>query len=353
MAHITQQAFATAVVKRLLPRLDRRITASTAPGVDPTMMVPHTLSRRWACTHFGIFLPSLPEPYRYLNTMTLIGTPGALCFDDNYILRDDPRTTATVMSSTAHGASHHYQGYDSIDECDFADDGSTLSWGDDLTITCDHPTYTVDARYEHMSVNLTLSATDAVSWFLKNPVSDHFSMLASYSGTITDERGTTPISGLGTVEYARYMSPQSLLSTPLPEPVKLPLDFFTYQVLNLDDTTQLLLTDVRTAGVTACKLAHMRTVDGVASVFDDVDFEVLEYNPERVLDPHGRPMRVPTRIRWTVRDGNSTLLNIEGRIDAPWRYGHGRGYVGAYTYTGNWQGNEITGSGYIEWIDCE
>ena len=57
------------------------------------------------------------------------------------------------------------------------------------------------------------------------------------------------ISAPCTVEYARCMTPQSLTRRALPESWKLPADFFTYQIVQLDDRHQLLLTDVRASGV--------------------------------------------------------------------------------------------------------
>ncbi|WP_426335022.1 DUF6670 family protein, partial [Mycobacteroides abscessus] len=45
--------------------------------------------------------------------------------------------------------------------------------------------------------------------------------------------------------------------------------------------------------------------------------------------------------------------DTEGVVDAPLRYGHGRGYVGAYSYTGYYQGNPVGGSAYMEWVDTQ
>ena len=46
-------------------------------------------------------------------------------------------------------------------------------------------------------------------------------------------------------------------------------------------------------------------------------------------------------------------MEFEAEIDSEWRYGHGKGYVGAYTYRGSFDGASINGTGYIEWVDCE
>ncbi|WP_278315144.1 DUF6670 family protein [Lolliginicoccus levis] len=336
------------------PRLDHRMSSSTTPFDKPTMMRPHVGSRRWAWTHYGVFLPRLPEPYRFLNTMTFIGATGTRCFDNDYLAVPDARDTATVLSTTATGPHHHYQAYDARRDCDFLEDGSVLSWGEDLTITADHPRYQVRGRYKHLEVDLAVVATDHASWFVRTPPYDHFSLLATVTGTLTDERGTTRISDLCTVEYARCMSPQALTPRPLPESAKLPVDFFTYQIVNLDERTQLLLTDVQAAGSTACRLAHLRSVDGPAEVHDDVTLEVLEHRPAPAIDPLGRTMRIPELMRWTVRSSDSDEIvgKLLARVDSEPRYGHGRGYVAACTYEGEWRGRPITTTGYLEWIDC-
>ena len=345
-------AAASLLLNRLLPRVDQRIEESSKPFDRPELLRPHPGSRRWAWTHYGVFVPELPSPHRYLNTMTLIGSTGTVCFDNDYLARPDARRTATVLSSTAAPGQHHYRAYDSAAECCFAADGGRLEWGSDLVVEAAHPTYAVHARYDAFTVDLAVTATPQVSWFVRNPAYDHLSLLATFTGTITDADGETAIDGLCTVEYARSASPQSLRRTPLPARFKLPLDFFTYQIVNLDERTQLLLTDVRAAGATACRLAHLRTLDGEATVFQDVRLEVV-HRAEPEVDPQGREMPVPDQFRWIVRDGGEEIVSLEAIVDSPLRYGHGRGYVGAYTYSGTFRQRSVTGTGYFEWVDCE
>ncbi|MBD8505173.1 hypothetical protein HT102_01540 [Hoyosella sp. G463] len=342
------------LLDHVAPRLDQRMSFSTRPFDEPTLMRPHAESRRWAWTHYGVFLPRLPEPYRFLNTMTFIGATGTRCFDNDYLAMPDARDTATVLSTTATGPHHHYQAYDSQRDCGFREDGTVLSWGEHLTITARHPRYEARGRYEHLAVELEVVATNHASWFVRTPPYDHLSLLATVTGTITDERGTTSISDLCTVEYARCMSPQALTARPLPEAAKLPVDFFTYQIVNLDERTQLLLTDVQAAGSTACRLAHLRSLDAPAEVYDDVAFEVLEHRAAPAVDPLGRKMRIPELMRWTVRslDAGEIVGHFVARVDSEPRYGHGRGYVAACTYEGEWRGRPITTTGYLEWIDC-
>ncbi len=342
-----------ALLDGALPLIDKRMAESVRPFDRPEMMRPHLASRKFAWTHYGIFVPRLPGPFRYLNIMTLIGATGTVVFDNDYLAAPDARNTATVLSSTAAPGHHFYRAYDAADECAFEEDGSRIAFGDNLIIDNSYPKFRVTGRYDSFDVDLEIVASDQASWFVRNPVYDHVSLLAQCSGTISSPDGPVSISAPCTVEYARCMTPQSLTRRALPESWKLPADFFTYQIVQLDDRHQLLLTDVRASGVTACKLAYIRTVDGSAKVFDDVVFDVLEYADALHVDPEGREMRVPRVLRWQVRDYGRTIVEFEAEIDSEWRYGHGKGYVGAYTYRGSFDGASINGTGYIEWVDCE
>lgn len=331
-------------------RTDRRLAASVTPFDRTDLFRPHLASRRWAWTHFGLFLPDLPAPYRFLNTMTFIGATGTTCFDDDRIAAPDARNTALVLSATAHADQHHHAGYDAATECSFPDTGP-LRWGDDLTVEVGLPHVRVAGRYATFEVDIELTTTDQASWFVRSPAYDHVSLLAPYRATLRHGATEQAVEGLGTVEYARCFSPQALSRRPLPGWAKLPFDFFTYQIVNLDPATQVLLTDVRAGGATACRLVHVRTRGGAAEVYDDVRFEVTEWDPEPRRDPAGRPMRVPRRMRWTVRDAGAEILRLDAEVDAPYRYGHGTGYVSAYRHRTTWRGEQRTGSGYLEWVD--
>ena len=100
-----------------------------------------------------------------------------------------------------------------------------------LIIENSYPNFRVTGRYDSFDVDLEIVATDQASWFVRNPVYDHVSLLAQCSGTIASPDGPVSISAPCTVEYARCMTPQSLTRRALPESWKLPADFFTYQIV--------------------------------------------------------------------------------------------------------------------------
>ena len=204
------------------PLVDRRMANSRRPLPVDYPMRPHLDSRLWAWTHFGVFVPRLPAPYRYVNTMTLLGATGTEIFDNDALAAPDARNTTTVFSSTAHADQEHYQAYDAATECTFADDGSMLRWADDLELDIELPEVRVRGRYATFSVDLDLTVTRQASFFVDTPFYQHLSLLAPYRGTINDDAGETAIAGLGTFEYARCVGHQGLSRKPVPARLKLP-----------------------------------------------------------------------------------------------------------------------------------
>lgn len=348
MRHPISRALSYAAVDGLLPLVDRRLPASRRPFDLPHILKPHARSRSWATTHYGVFVPDLPEPYRYLNTMTLLGASGSELFDLDHLAAPDARDTTTVFSSTAKGDQRFYRAYDMSTQCRFSDDGGELRWAGDLALDVALPNVAVRGRYPGFTIDLELAVTEQVSYFVKSPIYDHLSLLAPYHGVVDG----VEVSGLGTFEYARIRTHQGLLRRPMPAALKLPLDFFTYQIIDIDDRTQILLTDVRARGRAACRLAHLRVTGGATEVYTDVEFTVTEYG-DPLVDDRGHTMRCPRTIRWTVRDGGREILAVDGTVDSPWRQGHGPGYVAAYSYTGAWRSAAVSGSAYLEWIDVQ
>jgi hypothetical protein len=344
-------AIASTSLRRLLPLLDRADAAQGEPFARPGMLVPHTQSRFYGWTHYGVMIPDLPAPHRFFSIMSIIGTPGALAFDTDHALVDLPRHNATVVSGTAATHPRHFAGYSIPRDCEMREDGSLIRFGKEVEISGGYPNYRVRARYGGFALDMRITATDKVSWFLRNPVYDHLSLLSRYRGALSHAGETVAIEGLCTFEYAACVSPYLLRRRPLPPRFKAPLDFFTYQVINLDDGPQLLLTQYMLLGRPLATVLYARAETEHGRSWRDATFEVLEYQEQPATAPDGRGMRLPQRFRWTARDGASALLDIEGTVDTPFTYGLGSGYVGGYRYSGRYQGRAVAGRGYIEYID--
>lgn len=196
--------------------------------------------------------------------------------------------------------------------------------------------------------------TSHVSWFVKTPVYDHLSLLAKFKGFLNYQDKYIESEGLCTYEYARAVGPHSFTNQLIPENHKLPLDFFTYQIINLNENTQLLLTKADIAGQTVTYTLHIRHLDQPAEIYTDVSFDIISYQIDDFISPTGKKMRLPKYFSWIARnDAKQIILNIQAEIDCPFRYGHGQGYASGYRFTGHYFGKEVQGRGYIEYIDIE
>lgn len=334
--------------------LDKAVKYSTTPFSEPDIIRPRTDGIFYTWTHYGIFFPLLPEPHRYLNIMILLGTPGALAFDHDDITLGDPRKTATFFSSTAAVDEHLLKAYIIPEQTNIQDNGTTIELGEEVSIQGTLPNIHLKGAYHGLSFEFDLDVTDQISWFIKTPIYDHFSLLANFKGQLEYQGKVTPAEGLCTYEYARATGAHGVVKKLLPEPYKLPLDFFTYQIINLTDSTQLLLTKADILGQPAAYTLHVRHTDKPAEVYTNVEFKVITHQVDDYVSPSGKKMRLPQLFSWSVKDdADQKILDITAEIDSPFRYGHGIGYASAYTFTGEYLNAPVQGRGYIEYVDVE
>lgn len=339
------------ILSQFLKVLDHSDAEQGQPFRVPEIMIPHVDSKFYGWTHYGVMIPDLPEPHRYFSIMSIIGTSGALAFDTDHALKDTPRRNATVVSGTAATHPLHFGGYSIAKDCVMQADGGLVRFGEQVEISGRYPQYRVQAHYGDFALDIEVDATDKVSWFLKNVIYDHLSLLAQYRGVARLDADTLAIAGLCTFEYAACMSPYLLFDRSIPPAFKLPLDFFTYQIINLENGHQLLLTQAMVLGQPLLVALYVRSLHDYSRTYHGAHFTVLEYSPDAAVSPEGVPMRLPRVFRWSVCDGAATVLDLTATIDTPFTYGLGSGYVGAYRYEGAYQREAIAGRGYIEYID--
>ncbi|GAB00892.1 MULTISPECIES: DUF6670 family protein [Acinetobacter] len=334
--------------------LDQAVKFSTIPFSEPDIIRPRTQEKFYTWTHYGIFFPLLPEPHRYLNIMILLGTPGALAFDHDDITPGDPRQTATLFSSTAAVDEHLLRAYIIPEQTNIQENGNLIELGEEVSISGTLPNIHLQGAYHSLSFDFELDVSKQISWFIKTPIYDHFSLLANFKGQLEYKGQVTPAEGLCTYEYARATGAHGVVKKLLPVAYKLPLDFFTYQIINLNETTQLLLTKADILGQPAAYSLHVRHTDKAAEIYTNVEFKVIAHQVDDYVSPSGKKMRLPQLFSWSVKDAsNEKVLEITAEIDSPYRYGHGIGYASAYTFTGKYRNNPIEGRGYIEYIDVE
>ncbi len=337
---------------RILPRILGVTTYDTRPLPNPPVFPPPPPGPFGSgAGHYGIMIPDLPAPHYFMANMTVIGYSGFKAWDDDSALQGSARETATVCHGTA-ATTHDPFSTHSLDDCEFAPDGSLLRFGDDYTISGLYPNFRLVSSRPGFAVDLDLTATGEITWFAKSLPYDHIGLVTRYRGSITHEGTRTEVSGLGTYEYASGFMPYMLASRPLPSWLKFPIDFFSYHVIDLDTDTQLLFAAVGALRTRPALMgAYLRTAGkGVERLGTSVRFEVLEHQPEPAVGHDDKPMVMPATFAWTVRDGASTLAELNCTVDTGWLYA-GMANIGGYHFEGSFEGREIAGRGYIEYSD--
>lgn len=348
--------FASTAIRRVLTSVlavaDSADKATGTPFDEPEILVPNLDSRRFGWTHYGLMIPNLPEPHRFLSVMSLIGATGSLAFDNDQLLPGAPRRTAAVVAGTAASHPDHFGMYEFGRDFSAAADASHVRFGDDLALTGGFPEYRLQGSLGGVDVDLTITCSDTVTWFFRSPVYKHLSLFGEYRGTLITGSEALEVSGLCSFEYGACPSPYLLTGKPLPSRLKAPLDYFVYHIVNLDDDNQVLLSQYSIGGVPLFTTAFHRNRSGVSRRFTDVRFEVTETRSDPEPTPYGKPMPVPASTRFQVRDDAGDLWpDLNTAMDTPLTYGLGSGFVSGFAHESQWEGRPISGRGYVEYID--
>ncbi|MDO8329220.1 MAG: hypothetical protein Q7T36_01975 [Fluviicoccus sp.] len=329
--------------KSLTNAVERSLRLNGNPFDPGTSVAPP--QGRYTCVHYGIMVPNLPPPYNFLNLITVIGQPKVKLFRNSHLIKTTALDTANVLVGTAIGTPDHFNGYSVARDCELRPDGSYLRFGDDLVIEGRYPNFTARRSGKAFNFVLELRATSKIAHFAKmlGGVYDHWALLCEYTGHIEHDGLKTPLQGLCTFEYARVIN------------LSLPLRFFTYQILNIDARTQVLMVVV--LGPLNAELqrrVYVRSLDDHGGTYTHgFDFIVHEHEAESVVTPDGTAMRLPKKFSWRVDDeSGNELISIGGSANGDFKYGMAGGYAGSYGYRGRFKGRPIDGTGYIEYIDC-
>lgn len=337
-------------------KIASRILHAQAPTDGPLprgrLLRPHVTGHRYGMSHYNVVIPDLPDPHKFLACAVLTGRSGTRAFDIDHIDTDSPRHSATLAVGTAATAPSWFCTYDTRTDCDLHEDGSLMRFGDDLEIAGEFPDYRIRVRRPGLALDITAQCTEQITWFSRSPLYDHIGFPARYRGTLTWEGRTTTIEGILSLEHARGMSPVALRDRPVPWKLKLPWDFFTYQVLKVDRNTLLMLASIDMFGAPAHTAAYIKEIDGDGSRHvRDVEFDVLSHRDEGQVAPDGATMRLPHELRWRIIEEGRVTTEIRGTTDTEFIYGLGRGWIGGYTYAGHHQGRPVAGNAYLEYVD--
>lgn len=313
----------------------------------------HIFHPQFASTHYGVMIPDLPEPYRYLSYASVIGDVGAkITKVSSHISPYTPQDTATSIHGTALSTTHEaFHVYSISQDLKFQQSPFRVDFAKDSSLYEEEGIYRLVSDLGDLKVDLTLSATNALTWFAHSMFYQHFSVLMRYTGTITQQGKTVEVHGLCTLEHWKAIAVSQLPKPLLSQDLSLPLTSFTYQVINLNEQEQLVLAFVGFAGQPAYTAVSYRHVDGISIQYDEACFDVVALKTESLITPDGYAMQVPQSFRWVVHHEGEKVLDILAVVDTPYCYGLAAGYVSSYQWTGEFKGQKAEGRGYLEFID--
>lgn len=303
----------------------------------------HPPTGRHSTVHYGLMFPGLPAPLNFLDVIAVIGQPPTELMSNNHLVETTPRDTANLLIGTGVPFDGQFRGYQVERDLRLAPDGSSIRFGGDLVLEGTWPDYRVEYHGEHVQLDVRVRATDKVAHFTRLPgeLYDHWSLLCEHEGTLTRDGLTTPLHGLNTLEYARAVA------------LSLPLRFFTYQIINIDAETQVLMVEVRgPKGLPVQQSVYLRSLTDHGAVLErGFAFGIDEVEPAERTTPNGLTMRLPTGFRWSVEDeSGEQVIAVEATANEDYVYGLGGGYVGSFRYTGHFRKRDISGTGYAEFI---
>ena len=345
-------------VKYRLGQVGTKLLGAVAPDLQAELpreynFDAHVFHKNFASTHYGIMIPDLPEPYRYLSFASVIGDVGATITKVSPKLTGlDQANIATLVHGTALSTTRDaYQIYDLKQQLQFQQSPFRIDFAEDSSLFEEEGTYRLVTNRTDLKVDLSLTPTDALTWFAHSNFYQHFSVLMRYSGSLTQQGQTIEVTGLCTLEHWKSISVSMLPKQLLTHNLTLPLSTFSYQVINLNEQEQLVLAYIGFAGEPAYTAVSYRHVDGTSIQYDKACFEVVALKTESLITPDGHSMEVPQSFRWVAHHQGEKVLELLAIVDTPYCYGLAAGYVSSYQWIGEFKGHKAEGRGYLEFID--
>ncbi|MBV0920597.1 DUF6670 family protein [Mycobacteroides chelonae] len=302
--------------------------------------------------HWGVMIPGLPAPHYFLANMGLMGSAGVL--NGRGSVRGNLRNTVRLGHGTAATTHNPLTTYSVEDEVTFSPDGTRVHLGEDFFLDYAVPQGHLRTRREDFSVDLDLIPSGEVTLFAESAIYRHLSVLLRVEGVVRHRGVESAVSTLGTFEHAAW--PAALSFAPvLPSWLRHRLpSFFTYHLINLDESKQILLCVI--GGMTKrnpiCVMAFIREIGGESRRYiHNNRFEVLSLQNQPALNSDGVAMRVPERFRWTIFDGSEEFAVIDGTVNTQLLAGVGPGHIGGYHYQAVVDGQPYEGHGYMEYFD--
>lgn len=329
-------------MQQMMSIFDDSLKLNQTPVLKPPAY--HPPYKHYKIIHQGLMIPNLPAPLHYFNFLSIIGQPNAPMLRNASALLDDaPITVATVISSVSGHMTGHLNRYNIPKECQFSKD--KYIFADREYLTGRFPEFRLQRDDPELSVDLKIKTTTLMTHFTKLKLSlfEHWSVLCECTGIIHYQNITYPIQQLGSFEYARAINFPYL-----------PLSFFTYQIININEHQQMLLAQIRNNlnQIVQSRIYIRDTFKQQTLIFDkNVKFIIHRIYPA-VHTPNLQKMYLPREFEWQYEDAQHKIqIKAESRGD--YKFGLAAGYVGSFKYQIFYNDKAYQGeSGYCEYIDC-
>lgn len=304
----------------------------------------HPQNKYYKIIHQGLMIPNLPSPLHYFNFLSIIGQPNApMLLNKSAILNHKPLNTATVITSVSGKMAGHLNSYDISHDCNL--EKHSYRFGEREHLYGNFPNFNLIRNDDELAVNIKITTSPIISHFtqLKLPLFNHWSILCECEGHVQFQDQIYTFKELGSFEYARAIN--------LPY---IPLCFFTYQIINLDQTKQLLLAQIRdNFNQIIQSRIYLRNLGTKTAIVFDKNVRFINHRIyPAVTTPNKQTMYLPREFEWQYED-KQNKIRVIGQSRGDYKFGLAAGYVGSFQYQVQINENEYLGeAGYCEYIDC-
>ena len=290
----------------------------------------------------ALILPNLPEPFHYLNFISLIGQPRIpICYNASAITTT-AIDTATVLVTSGLSTAGHLKSYSAKEQCQLEQDRYQFLDVDQIQV--DFPNYYFKRIDEELSCQLTVNIRadienhSALHW----GVGDYWYARCQCEGEITYKKQKYQIEAQGILKHARAIY--------LPF---IAFHFFTYQVIQVNANLQIILSELRNQwnNIVFSRI-EIQSNEQRSILYDhQVVLDITRVYP-KVQTPNGREMYLAREFIWQYQEKNQIIFQLKAQSRGDYKFGLGAGYVGSFNYELIWNNENHRGSGYCEYIDC-
>ncbi|MCH7311484.1 DUF6670 family protein [Acinetobacter sp. ANC 4805] len=290
----------------------------------------------------ALILPDLPEPFHYLNFISLIGQPRIpICYNASAITTT-AIDTATVLVTSGLSTVGHLKSYSAKEQCQLEQDRYQFLDVDQIQV--DFPNYYFKRIDEELSCQLTVNISaeienhSALHW----GVGDYWYASCKCEGEITYKKQKYQIEAQGILKHARAIYFPFIA-----------FHFFTYQVIQVNGNLQIILSELRNQwnNIVFSRI-EIQSNEQRSILYDhQVVLDIMRVYP-KVQTPNGREMYLAREFIWQYQEKNQIIFQLKAQSRGDYKFGLGAGYVGSFNYELIWNNENYKGSGYCEYIDC-